>query len=61
MITWVSIKSGEMLISEFLQTLDINPCPSKIVCNTCEVIHMSGDILNAYENVEDEDEYGFTG
>ena len=48
-----------MLISEFLQALDMNPFPRKIVCNNFEVIHMSGDILNADENVEDKDDYGF--
>ena len=61
LITWVSIKSWKMFPSEFPQALDINPCPRTIVCNTCEMIHMSDDILNADENVEDEYEYGFTG
>ena len=50
-----------MLLSEFPQVLDINTYPRKVVCNTCEVIHTSGDILNSDENVEDKDEYGFTG
>ena len=50
-----------MLIFEFPQTLDINPCPRKIVCNTCKLINVSGDIFNTDENVEDEDDYGFTG
>ena len=50
-----------MLLSELPQALDINPCPRAIVCNYCEVIHMSVDILNAGGNVEDEDKYGFTG
>ena len=57
----MSIKSFEMLLYDFPQSLDINPCPRTIVCNTCELIHMSGDIFNADENVRDEDEYGFTG
>ena len=50
-----------MLLSEFSQALDINPCPRTVFCNNCEVIHMWGNILNAGENVEDKDEYGFTG
>ena len=61
LITWVSIKSLETLLSKFLQALDINPCPRTILCNTCELIHMSGDIMNAYKNAEDKYEYGFTG
>ena len=50
-----------MLISEFPQALEINPCPRTIVCNTCELIHMSGGILNSDENVVEKYEYGFTG
>ena len=34
----------------------MNPCHSTMFCNTCEVINVSGDILNA-----DKDEYEFTG
>ena len=57
----VLINSREMLLSEFPQALDINPCPSTIVCNTCEVMNVSGDILNDDKNVEDKYEYEFTG
>ena len=60
-ITWVSIKSWEILLSEFPQAIDINPCPRKIICNNCELINVSGDILNADENVEDKYGYVFTG
>ena len=49
-----------MLLSEFPQAIDINPCPRTIFCNNFEGIHMSGGILNAVENIEDEYEYGFT-
>ena len=59
MITWVSIKSWEMLTSEFPQALDINTCPKTVLCNNCELIHMSGGILNATENVVDKYEYIF--
>ena len=44
-----------MLFSGFSQESDINPCPRTIVCNTCEVIHVSGDILNSDANFEDKD------
>ena len=50
-----------MSISRFPQALDINPYPRIIVFNTCELINVSGDIFNADENVEDGDDYGFTG
>ena len=51
----------EILISELTQAIDINPCHRTIVFNTCEIINMSGDILNADENAEGKDDYGFTG
>ena len=60
LITLVSINSWEMILTEFPQALVINPFPSTIVCNNFEVIHMSGGILNANENVVGEDEYEFT-
>ena len=44
-----------MLPSEFPQALEINPFLRTIVYNTCELIHMSGGIFNADENVEDKD------
>ena len=50
-----------MLLSEFSQEFDINPSPRKIIFNYCELIHVSGDIFNAGKNVEDRDDYGFTG
>ena len=59
LITWVSINSWEMLLYEFTQALDINPRTRTIVCNTYELINVSGDILNANENVEYEYDYGF--
>ena len=55
LITWVFIKIWEMSLYEFPQAPDINTCPKKIVCNTCEIMHMSGGILNYDENVGDED------
>ena len=50
-----------MLLYGFLQSFDINPCPMKYFYNTCELIKVSGNILNTDENVEDEDDYGFIG
>ena len=50
-----------MLFSEFPQALGINLWYRTIVCNTFEVRHTSGDLLNANEKFEDKDEYGFTG
>ena len=59
-ITLVLVNFPEMLHSEFPQALDINSCPSTIVCNIFIVMNVSGDILNDDENVEDKDEYYFT-
>ena len=55
------IKSWEILLSEFPQAFDINPCPRKIVRNTFKVINVSVYILNADGNVEEKNEYDFTG
>ena len=49
LITWLSINSGEIWLSEISLALDINPCHRTIMDNTCEEIHVSGDILNAVE------------
>ena len=57
----MSINSWESLPFEFPQELDINTCPRTIVYNTCGVINVSGDTLNADENFEDKYEYGFRG
>ena len=50
-----------MLLSEFLQTVRIISCPRTITCNDCEQMNLLGDILNAGDNVEDQEDYGFTG
>ena len=39
----------------------MNPCPRVDICNDCEQINLSGDISNAGGNVEEQDDYGFTG
>ena len=48
-----------MFLSGFSQVLEINPCNRKIICDTCELINMLGDILNAGGNIEDKYDYWF--
>ena len=50
-----------MLLSEFSQAEKIIPCPRTIICNNCENNNLLGDILNAVDNVDDQEDYGFTG
>ena len=50
LITWVSKTSWEMLLSEFLQSGKIIPCPRTIICNNYEHMNMLGDILNVDDN-----------
>ena len=61
LITWVSKIVVKCSFSEFPKVLDINTCPRTIFCNTCELINMSGGILNPDGNVEDKDDYGIIG
>ena len=49
-----------MLLSEFSHAERISVCPRTIICNTCEQSNMRGDILNAGENVDDQEHFGFT-
>ena len=60
LITWVSKNSWEILHSEFSQAEKIIPCPRKIICDNCEQMNMLADILNAGDNDEDPEDYGFT-
>ena len=60
MITWVSKKSWKIFLSGFTQALEINPCTRTLVCNTFELMDVSGDILNAGGNAEEKYDYGFT-
>ena len=50
-----------MLLSKFLQAQIIIPCHRTIICNNCEQMNVLGDILNAGDNEEDQEDYGFTG
>ena len=61
LITWVSKNSWEMLLSEFSQAEKIIPCPRILICNNCEQNNLLGDILNAGDNVDDQEDYGFRG
>ena len=54
-------KELENFLSKFPQTPKIIPCPRRNICNNCEHINMSGDILNAGGNVTNQEDYGFTG
>ena len=49
-----------MLLSEFSRAEKI-ACPRTIICNKCEQKNMRGDILNAGDNVDDQEDYGFRG
>ena len=61
LITWVSKYSWEMLLSKFSHAEIISAFPRTIICNKCEQNSMRGEILNAGENVNDQEDSGFTG
>ena len=60
LITWVSNSSWDILLSEFIHAVRIFPCPRTTICNKCEHINRSGDILNACDNVDNEENVGFS-
>ena len=43
------------------QKQKIIPCPKTIFCNNCEQMNMLGDILNDYDNVDHQEDYGYIG
>ena len=49
-----------MLLSEFLHSERISACPRTIICNKYEQINRRDDILNAGDNVDDQENVGFT-
>ena len=59
LITWVSKYSWEMLLSEFSHAERIIACRRKIICNKCEQNNTRGEILNAGDNVDDQENFGF--
>ena len=61
LITWVSKNSWGMLLSEFSHAERISAFPRTKICNKCEKSNMRGDILNASDNVDDQEDFGFTG
>ena len=50
-----------MLPSEFSHAERISTCPKKIICNKCEQKNMIGEILNAGDHVDDQEDFGFKG
>ena len=60
LITWVSKNSWEMLLSEFSHSERISACTRTIVCNKCEQNNMIGETLNAGDNVDFQEDFGFT-
>ena len=61
MITWVSKDYWGMLLSEFSQSEKIIACPRTTISNNCEQNNLLGDILNAGDHVDDQEDYGFRG
>ena len=60
LITWFSVISSKMFLSEFPQGKKVIPCPRKIIFNTCEKMNVSDNILIAGGNVGYQDYCGFT-
>ena len=60
-ITCVSNYSWGMLLSEFMNAVEIIPCPRTTLCNKFEQSNTRGDILNGGDNVDDQENFGFTG
>ena len=60
LITWVSKNSWEILLSEFSHAKIISACTGTIICNKCEQNNMRGGILNSGDNVDDQENFGFT-
>ena len=50
-----------ILLSEFSHSERISACPRTIICNKCEQNNIIGEILNAGDNVDDQEYFGFTG
>ena len=48
-----------MLLSEFNHSVKIIPCPRTTICNKCEQINTSGAILNAGDNADGKEIFGF--
>ena len=51
---------GKISLSELSHAKRIIACARTIICNKCDQGNMRGDILNAGENVDDQEKFGFT-
>ena len=60
LITWVSIDSWEMLLSEFLHDERISAFPGTKFCKKCGQTNMRGGIFNAVDNVDYQEIVWFT-
>ena len=60
LITWVSNSSWGILFSEFIHSVIISVCPRITICNKCEQSNTRGDILNAGDNVDNKEIFGFS-
>ena len=49
-----------MLLSKFSHAERISAYHRSIICNKCEQINTRGEILNAGDNVDDQENFGFT-
>ena len=49
-----------MLLSKFSHAERISACPRTRICNKCQQSNMRGDILNAVDNIDDKENFGFT-
>ena len=61
LINWVSKNSWEMLLYKFSNAERISAWLRTIICNKCAQNNMIGEILNAGENFDDREYFGFTG
>ena len=61
LITWVSKNVWEMLLSEFSQSGKISARHKTKNCNNFEQNIMLGELLNDGDNVDDKEDFGFTG
>ena len=59
-ITWISNSSWDMLLPEFIHAVKLSACPRTKICNKYEKNNMRGEILNAGDNVDDQENFGFT-
>ena len=60
LITWISKYFWEILLSVFSHAERISACPRKIICNKCEQNNMRGEVLNAGDNIDDQEYFGLT-